>query len=392
MVRPPRAENIIMDSSSDSTSHASLPAQLTRLDEMDRAWAENNPGLRLDAVRRAGRSLRQSLLSSGRVVSVRTFPVAVFPYPSEYGLAGAARSPAPYVMMRNAMQLVQVEADGGRLINILVNPTDPERSIEAPFFAKQVERYGKFLTRRLLSRRFPGVAASLAEVGVAPEEIDFVTFDHLHTQDVRGLFGTTEPEPGKSEPTPALLPNAVLLVQRAELRTLECLHPLQARWYVRDGVRGVARDRIAVLDGDYLLGRGFAMVRTPGHTEGNHSLVIHTDTGLWTVSENGVAVECYAPMSSEIGGVRKHAREAETEFILNSNTRENSLDQYISMALEKTLADPSAARSEFPQCFPSSEMVRSRLAPGLKPTFSHGTITFGEVRSRVRARPASSAA
>jgi hypothetical protein len=376
-----------MDSSPGTPAPtASLPDLCTRLDEMDRAWTENCPGVRLDAVRRAGRALRQRILSSGRAVSVRTFPVAVFPYPSEYGLAGAARSPAPYVMMRNATQLVQVEADGGRLVNILVNPTQAERSLEAPFFAKQVERYGKFLTQRILSKRYPDTASALAELGVAPEEIDFVTFDHLHTQDVRGLLGTTEPEPGKSEPTPPLLPNAVLLVQRTELRTLECLHPLQARWYVRDGVRAVPRDRIAVLDGDYLVGRGFAMVRTPGHTEGNHSLVIHTDSGLWTVSENGVAVECYAPLSSEIGGVRKHARETESEFILNSNTRENSLDQYVSMALEKTLADPSAERPEFPQCFPSSEMVRSKLAPGLKPTFSHGRIHHGEVRSRLRQR------
>jgi len=370
---------------------APLPAALTRLDEMDTAWAEESPAQRLAAVRRAGRALRQRLLSAGRVVSVRTFPVAIFPYPSEYGLAGAARSPAPYVMMRNATQLVQVEEDGGRLVNILVNPTDAERSLEAPFFAKQIERYGKFMTRKVMSKRFPGATEALAEIGVAPEEIDFITFDHLHVQDVRGLLGTTEPEPGKSEPTPSLFPNAVLLVQRTELRTLEGLHPLQSRWYVRDGVRSVPRDRIAVLDGDHAIGRGFAMVRTPGHTEGNHSLVIHTDRGLWTVSENGVAVECYAPLSSEIGGVRKYARDTETEFILNSNTRENSLDQYVSMALEKTLADPSAERPEFPQCFPSSEMVRSVMAPGLKPTFSHGGISFGEVRSRVRQRTSSAA-
>jgi glyoxylase-like metal-dependent hydrolase (beta-lactamase superfamily II) len=361
-----------------------LPAPLSRVDEMDKAWTETSPGQRLEAVRRAGRVLRQRVLSTGRVVSVRTFPVAIFPYPSEYGLAGAARSPAPYVMMRNATQLVQVEDDGGRLVNVLVNPTDAQRSLEAPFFAKQIERYGKFVTQRVLSKSFAGSAEALAEVGIEPAEIDYITFDHLHTQDVRGLLGTTEPEPGKSEPTPPLYPNAVLLVQRAELRTLECLHPLQARWYVRDGIRAVPRDRIAVLEGDYMVGRGLALVRTPGHTEGNHSIVIHTETGLWTVSENGVAVECYAPLSSEIGGVRRHARETETEFILNSNTRENSLDQYISMALEKTLADPSTERPEFPQCFPSSEMVKSRLAPGLRPTFSHGRITHGEVRSRIR--------
>ena len=371
-----------------------LPANLTRLSEMDAAWTEDNPGVRLAAVRRAGMKLRQRILDSGRTISVRTFPVNAFPYPNEFGLAGAARSPAPFVILKNAMQLVQVQGEGDVVVNILVNPSDPTRSVEAPYFRKQMDRFGERFARRIFPQ-LSTVPDALGSIGLRPDEIDFVTFDHLHTQDVRGLLGTTEPEPGKPAPTPALLPKAKLLVQRSELRTLEELHPLQARWYVRDGIRAVPRDRFVVLEGDYLIGGGFAIVRTPGHTEGNHSLVMHTGTGVWTVSENGVAVECYAPMASKVPGLRKYARETGTEFILNSNTRENSLDQYISMALEKTLADPSAERPEFPQCFPSSEMVKSRMAPGLKPTFSHGGISWGEVRSsgaRTRSTASSSAA
>ena len=349
-----------------------------RLAEMDVAWAERCPGDRLHAVRRAGQRLRQRVLESGRVVAVRTFPVNVFPYPTEYGLGGAARSPAPYVILRNSMQLVQVDA-GERIVNVLVNPTDPDRSREAPFFARMVERPGG----KLLERAFPKlttVTEALASVGLTPADIDYITFDHLHVQDVRGLLGTTAPEPGKAEPTPALLPKARLLVQAAELNAFRAMHPSQARWYVRDGIRDVPADRIVVLEGDFLVGSGLALVRTPGHTEGNHSPVLHTDRGLWTISENGVAVECYAPMASRVAGLRRHARDAEVEFILNGNTRESTLDQYISMALEKTLADPSTERPEFPQCFPSSEMIRSVLAPGLAPTFAHGEITHGTVR------------
>ncbi len=375
-----------------STPTVELPATITRLGEMDAAWGEDNPGARLAAVRRAGMKLRQRILESGRAIAVRTFPVNAFPYPNEYGMAGAARSPAPYLILKNAMQLVQVHGDGGRVVNILVNPSDPTRSVEAPYFRKQMDRFGERFARRIFPQ-LSTVPDALGSIGLTPDEIDFVTFDHLHTQDVRGLFGTTEPEPGKAAPTAALLPRAKLLVQRAELRTLEQLHPLQARWYVKDGIRAVPRDRFLVLEGDYLIGGGFAMVRTPGHTDGNHSLVMHTGTGLWTVSENGVAVECYAPMASKIPGVRKYARETESEFILNSNTRENSLDQYVSMALEKTLADPSAERPEFPQCFPSSELVKSRMAPGLRPTFSHGSISWGEIRAaKSGARSAASAA
>ena len=367
-----------------------LPAAFLRLAEMDVAWAERNPGERLHAVRRAGQRLRQRILDAGRAVAVRTFPMNAFPYPAQYGLGGAAASPAPYVILRNSMQLVQVEGPDRALINVLVNPTDPDRSIEAPFFARMVERPGG----KLLQRAFPRLgtlSAALASAGLGPEDIDYITFDHLHVQDVRGMLGTTAPEPGKAEPTRALLPRARLLVQAAELNPFRAMHPSQARWYVRDGIRDVPADRIVALEGDYLIGGGLALVRTPGHTEGNHSPVLHTDRGLWTISENGVAVECYAPMSSKVAGLRRHARDAEVEFILNGNTRESTLDQYISMALEKTLADPSHERPEFPQCFPSSEMIRHVMAPGLAPTFAHGEITHGAVRSRAAARGAAAA-
>ena len=94
-----------------TTPAVELPSSITRLSEMDAAWGEDNPGARLGAVRRAGMKLRQRIIDSGRAVAVRTFPVNAFPYPNEYGMSGAARSPAPYVILRNAMQLVQVQGE-----------------------------------------------------------------------------------------------------------------------------------------------------------------------------------------------------------------------------------------------------------------------------------------
>jgi hypothetical protein len=358
-----------------------LPWHLERLSDLDAAWAEASAGARLEAVRRTARRLRDRLAERGPAVAVRTHDVATFPYPSAFGLQGAARSPAPYVMLRNRVQLVQVEA-GGELINVLVNPTDPERSLAAPFFAQQIERYGELITRRVLSTVHGTTAAALAAWGVAPEDIDYVTFDHLHVQDLRGLLGTVEPEPGQREPTPALLPNARLLVQRDELRILADLHPMQTYWFVRDAVRGIDPAKLVALDGDYALGAGLALIRTPGHTEGNHSPAVVTDRGVWTISENGVCADAYAPESSRIRGLRGFARDGGVEVILNGNTRERSLDQYTSMVLEKTLADPVRDRPEFPQHFCSSEMVRSVLAPGLAPTYTHGHITHGEVRQK----------
>lgn len=356
---------------------------LERLTDLDDAWREPTAGVRLEAVRRGARRLRDRLAERGPAVAVRTFDLITFPYPSAYGLQGVARSPAPYVMMRNRVQLVQVDA-GGRLVSILVNPSDPERSLQAPFFARQLERYGELLSRRVMSTVHGTVAQALATWGVDPAAIDYITFDHLHVQDVRGLLGTTVPEPGQAAPTPALLPNARLLAQRDELRILDALHPLQRDWFVEGCLRGVAPDKIVALDGDYAIGAGFALVRTPGHTDGNHSPAIVTDRGVWTVSENGVCVDAYAPESSRIKGLPGWARSTGVEVILNANTRERSLDQYTSMVLEKTLAHPVADRPEFPQHFSSSEMVKSVLAPGLAPTYTHGHIAHGEV---VTARP-----
>jgi hypothetical protein len=340
-----------------------IPAELVRISEMDAAWAVRGAGARLEEVRRAGRRVRDRILSGGAARCVRTADLATFPYPTRYGLQGVASSPAPYLFMRNRMHLVQVAA-GSRTITILVNPTDAERSAKAPYFARLEERYGKLATK-LLSKFHMTIEGALASWGVAPEAVDYVTYDHLHVQDVRGLL-------------PAFLPNAKLLAQRAELETFGRIHPLQNEWYIPDCLAGIPADRIVALEGDYMI-NGFAIVRTPGHTIGNHSLVVVTDRGAWTISENGIAVDAYAPGTSRIRGVARHARDQGVEVILNANTREHSLDQYTSMVLEKTIADPVADRPELPQHFSSSELVPHPLAPGLSPTYTHGAITHGEV-------------
>ncbi|MEJ7601588.1 MAG: hypothetical protein WKG01_27035 [Kofleriaceae bacterium] len=345
---------------------------LIGLHDLDPAWLVSGSGARLEAVRRAGRRLRERILSAGPVRAVRTADLATFPYPARYGLQGVAASPAPYLFLRNRAHLVQVESARG-LITILVNPTDPVRSAKAPYFARLEERFGKLATR-LLGKFHTTIPEALERFGVRPEDIDFVTFDHLHVQDVRGLLA-----PGADGRV--LLPNAKLLAQRTELETFGAIHPLQVEWYIPECLAGVPADRIVALDGDYAIGNGFAIVRTPGHTRGNHSLVVVTDRGAWTISENGISVDAYAPGTSRIRGVATHARDHGVEVILNANTREGSLDQYTSMVLEKTLADPVPDRPELPQHFPSSELVGHPFAPGLDPTYTHGEITYGAVAS-----------
>ncbi len=355
------------------------PSSFTRLVELDEARRISSPGTRIKEIRRQIRPLHDRITNAGPAACVRTCDIVTFPYPTPFAMGGAALSPAPFVMMTNRANLVQVRWQG-ELINILVNPTDPERSLEAPFFAKQIERYGEFVSRKLLSTRHGNIENSLQRWNVDPEDIHYITFDHLHVQDLRGWLGSTECEEGRREPTAAYFPNAKLLVQKEELETFHELHPLHRPWYVENGIRGIPTDRFEILDGDYLIGTGFAIVRTPGHTRGNHSPVLVTERGVWTISENGVSVESYAPQYSKIPGIQSYARQANVEVILNANTRENTLEQYTSMIIEKELADPCPTRPEFPQHFPSSELTKSALAPGLSPTFTHGDITHGNVQ------------
>jgi hypothetical protein len=368
-------------------AYAAIPGHLTRLTDLDAAWATAGSGARLGAVRAAARRLHDRLTTGGPAVAVRTADVATFPYPTKFGLDGAARTLAPFVMMRNRVQLVQVRV-GGELVNVLVNPSDPERSLAAPFFSQQIDRYGSFVSRRVMSTQHGTAADALAAWGVDPADIHYITFDHLHVQDLRGLLGTIVPEPGQAQPTRAFLPNARLLAQRSELATLEEPHPLQRYWYVDGGILGIDPQKIVALDGDYAIGAGLALVRTPGHTLGNHSIAMVTDRGVWTVSENGISVDAYAPEASSIAGLRSHARSRGVEVILNANTKEHTLDQYTSMVLEKTLADPCPDRPEFPQHFSSSEMVKHPLAPGLAPTYTHGAITFGQIVTKRAPAPA----
>ena len=109
------------------------------------------------------------------------------------------------------------------------------------------------------------------------------------------------------------------------------------------GSRTSPRTTSCCVDGDVELGKGVALVWTPGHTDGNHSLCVNTSDGVWVSSENGVCADNWHPQQSKIPGVRKFAEFFGREVVLNSNTLEDSIDQYDSMIKEKALADPNRA-------------------------------------------------
>jgi hypothetical protein len=176
-----------------------------------------------------------------------------------------------------------------------------------------------------------------------------------------------------------MFPNARLIVQRDELAQVRDVHPFQSRFHQPWTYADIRPDSLLVVDDDVLLGPGVALLRTPGHTVGNQTLVVNTARGIFTSSENGVAAECYAPEHSRIPGVADFARRWGFEAILNFNTPEFASWQYNSMVKERLIADPVPHAPQFPQVFPSSELTRHRFAPHFRPTFEHGDLTVGRV-------------
>jgi hypothetical protein len=352
---------------------------LKRLSDLDAAWTTGSMGPRLRAVRSGAERLHDRFAAAPRVLSVRTLPLATLLYPTEYALWGAAASPAPYVVMTHRCLLVQFLQDGEPK-NLLFNPTDVIGARRTPYLKKTIDILGEYLAFQVLTKTFAPLESQLSTLGLAPVDIDYVAFDHFHTQDVRTLIGTTDGA------FLARFPRAKLIAPRNEWEAWDDVHPLQRAWFVADGKQGVKPGSVILTEGDMELGDGVWILRTPGHTVGNQTLFVNTESGIWGVSENGTSADSWSPLESKIPGVARRARHLEVDVILNTNTPEWMADQYTSMILERTLVDRVKRAPAFVQMFSSSEMTASVLAPGLRPTLFHREIKSGAVVKPVRER------
>jgi hypothetical protein len=95
-------------------------------------------------------------------------------------------------------------------------------------------------------------------------------------------------------------------------------------------------------------------------------------------SENGVSLDAYEPKHSSISGLADFAKRTGAEVIINGNTQEYVVDQYISMVQEKNIAGPSPVDERFPNVVPSSESQPYWLFPGTAPTLLTGSLEFGK--------------
>jgi hypothetical protein len=337
---------------------------------------DGGPGAQLDWIRTRAADFTTEFRSSGTPDSVVTCDLVTLPYPTKFGLFRAAATPAPFLSITNRMLVIRWTDTSGSRRTLLFEPSDVDLGQNTPYFAALARRIPGPAQRRVLHRHHT-VEESLRLLGVYPEEIDYLVFDHLHTQDIRRWVGTTAPQPDLGGTVEPYFPNAKLLVQRDEVAAMSTLHPLQRPWYQPGQFHDLRPEAILPIAGAILLGPGVAILPTPGHVFGNQTLVLNTATGTWASSENAIAAECLTPEHSSIPGVKHFTKAWQHEVVLNANTIETTAYQYNSLVLEKSIVDRAQNDSRFLQFFPSSELTAHWISPGTRPTFSHGAITHG---------------
>ncbi len=123
-----------------------------------------------------------------------------------------------------------------------------------------------------LERPQGGLVASLARLGLTPDDIDLVIDTHLHGDHCGG--NTTYAEDGSVIP---VFPNSEYVVQRREYE--DARHPnerTRATYLAENFEPLVESEQMRLLDGDTTLALGVRGVVTPGHTPGHMSIVLES--------------------------------------------------------------------------------------------------------------------
>ncbi|REH37841.1 hypothetical protein DFR26_1625 [Paraperlucidibaca baekdonensis] len=344
---------------------------MTPISHFDGSRRALQPMSRVEDTRAAAGDFRRDMLAKPTVRYYESFELVRVPYPAKFAYLNAFTRPTPFVHLCNRLFVIQFDSSEG-LKTLLVSPSDWEHQRETPFFAQLDAMAGPLtgVMDSLMVRTPNTVLGVLAKIGLKPEDIDYITYDHLHTQNVTRWLGSAD--------RPGLLPNAKLLIMREEWESAKGLLPWHNQWYCPGGIADVPDDKLVLLDDSVFLGDGsVALVRSKGHTEGNHSIVAHTEGGLFVTSENGVSLDAYEPKFSKIPGLAAYAKQTGAEIIINGNTQEYVVDQYISMVAEKTIAGPSVRDPRFPNVAPSSEAMAFWLFPSTAPTVTVGNLRYG---------------
>lgn len=322
-------------------------------------------------------------LINQQVQFMQTFNLVSIPYPVRSAFGNATSLLNPYLYVTNRLTVLQFTTQSGPK-TLLFSPSDFSANLKTPRLQRLHQRLGK-LTQALkpvITPTHNTVEEALTSIGITPEQIDFICYDNLQNQDLRKWLGSYE--------KPAYFPNAKLLVMYQEWEAVKDLLPLQNHWYCPDGVDGIDPNKIIPLHSSIMLGDSIALIHTPGNTQGNQSLIVNTDTGILVCSQNGVSVDNYSPEHSTIYGIANYVEKNQMTVIPNGEHPELRLDQYISMILEKTIADKHPKDERFYNIMPSSELSAQWQPFALAPTITFGEVKFGEAHNLIESTPAMS--
>ena len=232
--------------------------------------APTRPGRAATARRRSARPRPSSGPASrrpdNRVRGVRTVDIASRRYPLKFAFGGAAKGPNPYINIINRLQVVQFEDFDGELRTLAYEPTVPEGPREAPFY----EQHDASALGRVPLLQGPGDDLEPARRGArqgracAPRTSTSSASTTCTSRTCASCSAPPSRSTGEAAPRPPLFPNAKLIAQRKEWDTFASLHPMQWAWYVEDGIKDLITDNVVLVDGDVELGKGVALVWTPG--------------------------------------------------------------------------------------------------------------------------------
>jgi hypothetical protein len=248
------------------TTTMPFPAGMCALHDFNGSRDRAAPQDRLREVRRRVEGLRERMLDEPEVLCWRSFDLIRAPYPTYYAFSGVFADSGfkfPLVHLLNRLFVVQYLDHEGMLRTLLMSPTDHDANRQTPFYKRLAERAPTWV-QPIVAPQFNTVESVLQTCGLRPEDIDYISYDHLHMQDVRHWLAGPKPH----------LPKAQLLVHKQEWASTLSLLPIQAEWYCPQGIAGIPAERVVTVEGSLSLGPGVALIHTPGHTEGSNDQYI----------------------------------------------------------------------------------------------------------------------
>ncbi|WP_018084603.1 N-acyl homoserine lactonase family protein [Desulfurispora thermophila] len=114
-----------------------------------------------------------------------------------------------------------------------------------------------------------GLRQALAQVGVQPEEVDFLILTHLHFDHCAML---------------PLFRRARIVVQEKEWRTAHNPVPIARAVYERELFATLERMNLVLVNGDCEIAPGVKVLLLPGHTQGMQGVAVDTGQGRFVLA------------------------------------------------------------------------------------------------------------